>query len=229
MKAIIYTRWSPRPDADTTQSTEAQLALCRHHCRAKGYVVHSEHHDKDVSGDDEERTGLWAAVEQMRRGRVLLCSHPDRLARSVYLEECIYREAEKTGCQIEFVEGGQNGSRPEDELIRRILSFFREYQKKVAAARTKAHMLEHQRAGWAMSHHAPYGFREGAEANGKRRWEPDDAEQAVIARIAQMAAQGLTAGQICRRLADSGTECRGKSWHRETIRRILSRHLAGNP
>lgn len=221
--AVLYLRFSPRPDAQETQSIEAQRAICHEYCRRKGYQIIGEHVDRECSGDDEDRPGLWEAVAQMRRGRVLVVSHPDRLARSVYLEECLYRESEKRGCPIEAAEGGTNGDKPEDELIRRILSFFREYQKKVSALRTKAHMLEHQKAGWAMSKHPPYGWREGEPDGQKRRWVADEAEQRVIRRVTELARQGFTSGQIVKRLRATGTKCRGKTWHRQTVRRIIAR------
>lgn len=219
MKAIIYTRWSPRPDADTTEATKAQLTICRNHCRAKGYEVAAEFSDEDMSGDDEDRPGLWNAVDALKRGYVLVVADPERLARSTFLEESIYRIVNKHKATVEAVQGGVSGNSIEDELIRKILSNFREYQKKVSAARTKARMLAHQANGRAMSKHPPFGFKRAGKA-----LVSDEAEQTTLGRIKRWRAAGWTNGAIARQLNNEGQPCRGKYWHRETIRRALARN-----
>jgi site-specific DNA recombinase len=218
MKAIIYTRWSPRPDADTTEATQAQLTICRNHCRAKGYAVAGEFSDEDVSGDDDTRVGLWQAVDALKRGYVLVVADPERLARSVYLEERIHRDAEKRGASIEAVLGGHQGKGYDGDMIRQIMAAIRQREKKYNADRTKARMLAHQANGRAMSKHPPFGWKRVAKT-----LVLNDDEQATLARIREWHAAGMTPGWIVRRLNAEGQACRGKRWHRETIRRAVAR------
>jgi len=232
MKAIIYTRFSPRPDEATTRSDEAQLTVCRRHCAAKGYEIVHEDEDRNRSGDDEARPGLHRCIESLRRGWVLVVAEPERLARGAYFEEFLYRIVESKGARIEAVTGGMNGTTDEEVLIRRILAANREYQKKITARWTKARMLTHQANGYLMSKHPPFGWRESkptkktdrsGETVIQRRIVPDESEQATIARIASWAAEGRSTGWIAKRLNSIGEPCRGKAWHRETVRRILAR------
>lgn len=218
MKAIIYTRWSPRPDADTTEATQAQLTICRNHCRAKGYEVAGEFSDADVSGDDDTRVALWQAVDALRRGYALVVADPERLARSVYLEERIHRDAEKRGAIIEAVMGGHQGHGYDGQMIRQIMAAIREREKKYNADRTKARMLAHQSNGRAMSKHAPFGWRRVGKS-----LVIHDGEQTALARIREWHAAGMTVGWIAKQLNAEGQPCRGKRWHRETIRRALGR------
>jgi site-specific DNA recombinase len=218
MKAVIYTRWSPRPDADTTQATQAQLTICRNHCRAKGYEVAGEFSDEDVSGDDDTRVGLWQAVDALRRGFVLVVADPERLARSVFLEERIHRDAASRGARIEAVMGGTHLQGYDGQMIRQIMAAIREREKKYNADRTKARMLAHQANGRAMSKHAPLGTSRDGKA-----LVSHDAEQAALTRIRELQAQGLTPGRIASTLNAEAVACRGTKWHRETIRRALAR------
>lgn len=220
MKAAIYTRWSPRPDADTTEATKAQLTICRNHCRAKGHEIAPgcEFSDEDVSGDDDTRVGLWQAIDALKRGWVLVVADPERLARSVYLEERIHRDVARKGATIECVMGGTHLQGYDGQMIRQIMAAIREREKKYNADRTKARMLAHQANGRAMSKHAPFGFeRVGKTLVG------NGSEQAVLIRILDWTAQGMTPGWIASRLNAEGQPCRGKRWHRETIRRAIAR------
>lgn len=218
MKAVIYTRWSPRPDADTTEATQAQLTICRNHCRAKGYEVVAEFSDEDVSGDDDTRVGLWQAIDALKRGYVLVVADPERLARSVYLEERIHIDAAKKGARIEATMGGTHLQGYDGQMIRQIMAAIREREKKYNADRTKARMLAHQANGRAMSKEPPFGYRRAEKA-----LVIDEAEQATLARIKRWQAAGWTAGAIARQLNAEGQPCRGKHWHRETIRRAIRR------
>lgn len=220
-KAAIYTRWSPRPDADTTQATQAQLTICRNHCRAKGYEIAPgcEFSDEDVSGDDETRVGLWQAVDALKRGWVLVVADPERLARSVYLEERIHLDVARKGASIECVMGGTHATGYDGQMIRQIMAAIREREKKYNADRTKARMLAHQANGRAMSKHAPFGWMRS-----NKFLVQVEAEQKILARIIAWCRQGMTPGWIARRLNAEGQPCRGERWHRETIRRAIARN-----
>jgi DNA invertase Pin-like site-specific DNA recombinase len=150
--------FSPRRHAEECDSIETQLDLCRAYCRRKGYHVAGEHEDRALSGSEEDRPGLWAAIDALKRGDMLVADKLDRLARDVYLAELIQREAAKRGASIETVEGGANGDTPEQRMIRQVLQAFAEHERKVIAARTRAAILRHQAAGRRMSAQPPYGW-----------------------------------------------------------------------
>ncbi len=152
MKAVIYARFSPRRNGDTCESNDTQIELCQAYCEKQDHPVAHVFQDRALSGDNEDRPGLWDAVESLSKGDVLVVYKLDRLARSVYLSHIIERAVEKKGCKIISAVGeGTWGDTPEDQLIRNILRAIAEFERKANNARTKAAMLRHQRTGRRMS------------------------------------------------------------------------------
>jgi DNA invertase Pin-like site-specific DNA recombinase len=225
LKAILYARFSPRPDAAESESNAAQLDLCRAYAKRMGWAVMAEHQDAALSGDDEDRPGLWAALDALSRKGVLLVYKLDRLARSVYLSHIIEQEARKKRSRIVSVVGeGTWSNTPEDELIRRILQALAEYQKKAQAARTRAAMLRHQASGRRMSAQSPLGWR--PDPTNSARLIEDEDERQTLGLVRKLHAEGLGLRQIARALNERGCRCRGRAWHHQAVKRILGR--AGN-
>ncbi len=162
-KCVIYTRFSPRRNAGESESCETQEAYCRRHAGRRGMEVKAVHHDRAISGKEEDRPNLWGSIDELRKGDVLVCWKWDRLARNVYLTECIKRAVAKQGARIEVVEGDVEGDGPEQEMIRQVLAAFAEYERKVVSARTKYAMKYHQSNGRRVGRFAPYGVQAGPE------------------------------------------------------------------
>jgi DNA invertase Pin-like site-specific DNA recombinase len=189
-----------------------------------------------MSGADEDRPGLWRAVDELKRGWVLLAYNHDRIARSVFLSEYINREVEKKGASIEVVTGCMNGKSDENVMIRQVLQSFAEYTRKAMAARTKAAMLRHQDSGRRMSSRTPYGWTQDfdKEAHAKaqaeqgimtpRAWlKPCPEEQEIIKYIQELRKSGLGYHGIANRLMAEDKPCRGGKWFHTTIKAILKR------
>lgn len=228
MKAVLYARFSPRPDAAESESCETQLEQCRKYCAENQIEVSGAFQDRALSGSEEDRPGLWTAIDMLRRKGLLIVYRLDRLARNVYLMHCIEQAVAKRGARIISVCGEGNGSTPEDKLIRDILAALAEYQRKVAAARTKASMLRHQATGRRMSYKAPFGWREDPNSPLNSRGRPsrlmaDPEEQRVIQCIVALHEQGRTPRAICKALDASWVECRGGKWYHKTVQKILKR------
>ena len=227
-KSIIYTRFSPRRNADESESIETQLEYCRSYCARKKYEIAAEYEDRALSGSDEDRPGLWHAVEALKRGYVLVVYRLDRLARDVYLSELLQREAQKKGARIEAVEGGANGHTPEQQMIRQVLQAFGEYERKVTAARTRAAMLKYQKDGRRMSAKPPYGLmvdpdspRHGKSGKPTELIECPE-EQTVIGRIRELWSDGNSLREIARVLTDEGiTSRKGTPLRHQQVARIL--------
>jgi len=86
-KGVLYARFSPRRNADESESIEAQFDFCRKWCEENNVEIVGEFADRALSGGDEERPELWAAIEALERSYVLVVYRLDRLARSVYLSD----------------------------------------------------------------------------------------------------------------------------------------------
>jgi site-specific DNA recombinase len=223
-RSILYARFSPRPDADESQSCEQQRAACTRYCAAKGYscVDKDYYEDRSASGDDADRPGLWAAIGALRRGNVLVVRWRSRLARDVYLAEHIRRAVETAGARIEAAEE-QNGETPDDRFIQQILAAFAEREKRIIAIRTKYAMLRHQRNGRYMGGEPPYGWR---TEDGRLLQDPD--EQHTLGYILEMRERGVSLREIAERLGLKGRPARGGgAWSHGSVAKILRRQAAG--
>ena len=222
MKAIIYTRFSPRKNAEECESCEMQQAHCEQFAHLKKWEVGQAIHDKDVSGADEFRPNLWRAVEALGRGDVLLVYKRDRLARNVYLSEQINRAVEKRGATIAAVSGDVEGDSAEVAMIRQVLASIAEYERKLIGQRTKHAMRQHQKNGRRMGRFCPYG------------WQPDPAdparmlvhevEAAAVARIQALKAAGMNMTMIAETMnAEAPKANRRGAWKFATVKKILRR------
>jgi len=223
-KAVLYTRFSPRPNADDSDSCEKQDEICREYCEKKGYEVVGYFEDKKLSGDEADRPGLWEALGALKRGYVLVVRWRNRLARDVYLSEVIRRRVKKAGARIEAVEGDTNGDSPQDVLVRQIFAAMSEYEKKLIGIRTKYAMLKHQANGRIMGGVLPYGYKKDPDRTGYMI--PCPAEQEVIGEIRQLAVDGYGVRQIAATLDIMGyIPRRGKIWNHRLISNILKRQM----
>ena len=137
-RAVAYCRFSPRKHADRCESVEAQLELIKAYCDKNGYTVKASYSDKALSGSDEDRPGLWAAIDAVKRGDTLIVAKRDRLARDVMLSCWIEKETKAKGVRIVSIAGeGTESDDPTAVLMRRMIDAFAEYERKVIAARTK--------------------------------------------------------------------------------------------
>lgn len=226
--AVIYTRFSPRRDAEEAMSCETQEAQCREVLAKKGWEERSAHRDEAVSGatELEEREGLMAALAELRKGDVLLVYHRDRLAREAFLAETLRRMVQAKGARIEAVTGdpvaGDDES-PEGRFVRGILDLVAQFYRELGAARTRAAMLSQQRSGRRVSKHPPYGFM--ADPNDPERWIESPGEQRVVQRVKELATAGLTPWKIAKKLTEElpMLSRSGKAWSPRTVEKILAR------
>jgi len=181
--------------------------------------------DKAISGSEEDRPGLWHAIDALSSGSVLLVYKLDRLARNVYLSECIRRAVEKAGARIEAVEGDVVGDGPEQVMIRQVLAAFSEYERKIIAARTKYAMRHHQKNGRRMSRYPPYGLQ--LDPADKARMIRCEREQQAIAAIEEqsLADPPRTVHEIVLYLREKLPDlARGKAgWRQRDVTRIMEK------
>ena len=254
-KAVIYARFSPRKNAEQCESIEAQIEFCREYCQKNNIEVVEQFSDRALSGGDEDRPGLWNAIDCLKKNYLLVVYKLDRLARSVYLSYII-ENAVKTQHKAAIVSISGEGTwsdTDEDQMVRGILRVLDEYNRKVIASRTKAAMLRHQRNGRRMSHNLPYGMM--IDPNNPARMVENLDEQKIIDVIMDLASQpifqhpegkkgdavhrqGAMYRKIARELLRLGYKPRAKiklfhgkpvnyrgKWHNEMIRHIIQRRM----
>jgi len=234
-KAIVYARFSPRPNSAECDSIEKQQWDIRRFAKKHDYEIVAEYSDAAMSGADADRPGLWDAIYALKRGMTLLIRTYDRLARDSYLSLMIQRDVKEKGCSILAIEQADvSKDNPESDLVRTILNALSEYQRQITRARTRAAMRRLQAEGRRMSHRVPYGWRR--DPNDDTRLVIDDYEQTVIKRILELKTRGETLRGICSNLTAEGFKARmcekkfnGRdvtvkgSWHHQLIQAVLTR------
>lgn len=223
-EAIIYTRYSPRRYAN--DSCEQQRDVCEKYCEKQGYTPVEYYEDQERKGSDAERPGLWAAIDSLNKGQVLVVYKLDRLAREVYLHEVIRRQVDREGAWIEAVKDGFGASETyEQVLMRQILQAFSEYERRILAVRTRYAMLYHQRNGRRMSRHAPYGWK--IDPDDPKRMIKDEYEQECLQQMLIYREEGMSLRKIAKALEEQGYKPRrSEKWHPKIMREILIRSAA---
>ena len=218
MKAIIYTRFSPQRNGSESASCEVQEAYCEELAAKKEWKVDGIFEDREKSGGDEARPGLWAAIDKLETDDVLLVLKLDRLARNLYLMERIRLSVAKRGARIVAVQGDIEGDTAESVMVRQILAAVAEYERKLIVQRTRAAMLHHQRSGRSMSSKPPYGYsidgdrlvevevEQGAIQYIRKLWDADPDTLVVV--------RAMNVSEYCTRT--------GRSWVRRDVERIVS-------
>jgi DNA invertase Pin-like site-specific DNA recombinase len=208
---------------------EAQRSAIAAHAKRHGIEIAAWHEDLGVSGgaDIESCPGLLAAVTALRSAKagVLLVAKRDRLARDVVKAALIERLVENGGAVVVSTAGEGSGDSPTDQLMRRIVDAFAEYERLVIKARTKAALAVKRDRGQRISLHAPYGYR--FEAG---RVVEDQGEQRVIARARALRGDGWTLEAIADELEVEGLANRnGKRFGLSALHKMLARPTDAAP
>jgi len=235
---VIYARFSPRPNADKSESIEMQIEWCKEWCSKNGHTVVSIFQDRAKSGKEEDRPGLWAAVDAVKRDYILLVWKLDRLARNVYLSNILERSVTKRGGRIMSAngEGTSEENSDQDWLVRQILQTLAEYERRVIAARIKAAVHRHRANGRYCGGLVPFGYMRDPDDQRQVVENPD--EQKSIARIFELLDQGLTLNKIAKQLEKEKyphrwhevkdkdgkvTGFRKTKWHHHMVNLIVNR------
>ena len=217
--AIIYTRFSPRRNAEESESCEVQRGYCERYAAQHGMEIAACFDDPDVSGADEFREKLWQAIEALPKGGVLLVYKRDRLARNVYLSEQINRAVERRGATIEAVTGDVKGDSAETVMIRQVLAAIAEYERKMIASRTRHAMRFHMANGRRMGSECPYGWQ--PDPADPKRMLPCQRERDVIDEILAKRREGMAYHAIMTWLNKERRDlARHGAWNAKTVRKI---------
>lgn len=222
--ASIYARFSPRPDAATSESIETQLERCRAYCVATGYTVAGEHQDREMSGARaDNRPGLQAAIEQACATKgVLVVYSLSRLARNTRDAIALSERLSRCGAQLASLHERLDTASAMGRFFFTIMAALAELERAQIVERTSDAMRRHQASGRRMSDRVPYGWRR--QAKNDALLEPDPLELATIAKAQELHAAGHGWREIGRLLRLAGFRPReGEVWHHRTVQRMVGR------
>lgn len=205
-KAIGYSRVSTADQAESGLGLEAQRERIEAAAERSGLQLGEVFTDAGVSGSAglEDRPGLFAALEQLGRGDVLLVAKRDRIARDPIIAAMVERTAQRKGARVVSAAGeGTDDDDPASILMRRMVDAFAEYERLLIGQRTKAALAAKKKRG-ERAGNLPFGFRD----DGTGRLVEEPGEQEVIGRIAELRAAGLSLRAVVAELRSEGLTSR---------------------
>ncbi len=218
-QAIIYTRFSPRPDAKESESNKKQEERCRIYCGYKDYGVWRHCFDEAISGKVLNRPGLTAAITALEPGMILVIDTRDRLARDMLVSLTIHQQVKDRGATIEIADGSPSRETPEGNLMANILDAFAQYERERFTRRTKAGLAKKKASGVWLGK-PPIGYMRDKETKFLIKCTR---EQAMIRHIMNYHKGGFNSMKIAETINKLCGPCRKKPWIARTVRKIIAR------
>lgn len=238
MQAILYARFSPRPD-DRCESILHQMTTLADYCDKAGLFVKLACWDVQAKGggrgdelDPREeftaRKGLQLALAHLQKGDRLVVTKRDRLSRSVYPAEFIRRQVLRKGASIASLQG-LNGTTPMEIACQQMAYTFAELERAMIRERTREGLLALRKRGFTTCRNQPYGFTcqpdpQGSLAKSGRLRHilvPHPVEQLVIGLVLALRARRIGPVRTARILNAIGWRQRnGAEWEVTSLVRI---------
>jgi DNA invertase Pin-like site-specific DNA recombinase len=221
-----------RVDADRDIGLEEQRRAIEAWAARSGITIASWKADEGVAGGTPiaERPGLVSALGALRElgAGVLVAANHDRFACEAFVAGLIEQAVLASGARLDTADGSLVLSRSAPSTVeesggaqswtRGALDLFVAYQRAVNRARTREALAGKRGRGERIGT-VPYGYRLAADG---LHLEADAAEQAVLRRVRELAAEGMSQRRIVEELAAHGVVGRtGAPLKQTQVARIL--------
>jgi site-specific DNA recombinase len=220
MKAIGYVRVSTEKQADFGVSLEAQSEKVRAMAVVQGAELVEIIVDAGESAKSLNRPGMARLLSLVDAGAVdsVIIAKLDRLTRSVKdLAELLERFNRRGVSLVSVAESLDTGTAA-GRLVLNIMTAVSQWEREAIGERTRDAM-HHKRANGERVGTVPFGYRMAADG---LHLEADPAEQAVLSRMRELKAAGLTTRQIAEELNRQGcTTRRGTAWRFQYVAEAL--------
>lgn len=220
MRATGYARVSTDKQAERGVSLEAQVEKIR----AMAVVHSAELIDTIVDGGESakslQRPGMERLLAMVDRREIdaVIVAKLDRLTRSVKDLCTLLERFERRGVTLISVAESLDTGSAAGRLVLNIMTAVSQWEREAIGERTRDAMSHKKRNGERVGNIA-YGYRLAAD---EEHVEPDPAEQATLAEIRQLRAQGATLRGIAAALNDRLYRTRrGTPWRLESVARVV--------
>ena len=215
--AFGYLRVSTDQQADSGLGLEAQREAVVKTAERLGLPLAAVFTDAGLSGalDMESRPNLFAAVQDLKRGDVLIVAKRDRLGRDLIGVAMIERSVMRKGARILSAAGeGTEGTDAGALMQRQILDVFAEYERRLIGQRTKA-ALRAKRERGERAGNLPFGYSLNTDG---RTLDRNEAEQTVLSVLGELRRAGYSQRAIAAELNRQGfTTRRGTAWRHQYV------------
>jgi|SRR5579872_2545737 len=220
MRAIGYARVSTDRQAERGVSLDAQSEKIR-----AMTVVHSaELIDLIVDGGESAKSLQRPGIERLlalvdaRKVDAVIVAKLDRLTRSVKDLCTLLERFERRGVALISVAESLDTRSAAGRLVLNVMTAVSQWEREAIGERTRDALGHKKRNGERVGNIA-YGYRLATDGE---HVEPDDAEQATLAEIRQLRAQGATLRGIAAALNHRAYQTRrGTAWRLESVVRVL--------
>jgi len=209
-KAVIYSRFSPRPNADECRSIEKQVAKCKEYCEANGYKVAGVFEDKAMSGGRaDNRPQLQKALKLCCKEKAVMVVYSlSRLARNTKDAITIAEQLSQAKANLVSLNEQIDTTTAMGRAFFKFLAVLAELERELNAERTQAAMLYYQQSGRRMSDRTPYGF--AVDPDDPTRIIRHEQEWDNIQEIKRLRKRGWSLKEICNELVAQGRTPRKK-------------------
>jgi len=236
-QAVIYTRFSPRPNASECMSCEFQEQKCREYCNLHGMDVLQVYQDRSLSGKRaDNRPGLQQALVHVCREKgVLVVYALARLARStrdaIVLSETLARQQ----ADLAIVTQSVDTSTAMGRAFFKIMAVIAELERETTSERTAAKLKQMLKEGYKVGSRPPYGYMEdpknptkivhqgGKDVKIVGRLIKNPYEQGIIELILRCHNQGWPIRKIIEELDRRGLKARVSNWQPTKVQRIIDK------
>ncbi len=223
MKAVAYTRVSHEEQATGGVSLDMQKAKLMAYAELNDIEIVDLCTDSGISAKSiKGRPGFQKALDLVYTGKAdaLLTWKLDRCFRSTTDALSVAQELNKSNRALISVSEKLDTSSAVGEFFYSLMASLAQMERRLVGERTKAALAQKRAQGMKTGGDCPYGF----DVTQDGKLIPNPEEQAVIARIRELEADGYSIRRICSALVAEGIMSRtGKPFGRTTIHRILSR------
>ena len=180
VKAIVYSRFSPRPNAADSDSIQVQQDKCRSYCEATSMDILAFYADQAMSGKSmDNRPDLLRAIQHAKDEKAVLVVYSlSRLARNTSDTLRIAEELQQAGAGLALLDLQVSTTTPAGKMMLTMLAAFATFEREVISQRTSDSMLFKSSQGKRVGRYARYGWNlDGIQV---------PVEQAAIQRIRDM-------------------------------------------
>jgi len=223
MRLVAYIRVSTG-EQERRGTIEQQRDAVRIWAKSNGHRIVGWCADDGVSGSlpVEDRPGLTDALAKLDTADGIAVRELGRLARDLTTQEGVLAQVWSHGKRAFTLDGEVARDDPDDPMrtaMRQTLGVFNQLERGMIRARMRAGRRAKRGRGGYIGGAPAFGVR----AEG-RELRPDAAEAATVARILELRESGLSYREVASALQAEGRRPkRGKTWHVETLRRVVGR------
>ena len=194
--AVIYARYSC--DAQTEQSIEGQLHVCKEYAEKNDLLVVDEYIDRATTGTNDNRAAFqqMLADSKRRQWSVVIVYKLDRFARNMY--ESVINRKKLSDNGVGLVSAMENiPDTPEGKLFQAVIEGFNEYYSEDLRQKVNRGLRESWIKGNATGGIPPFGY-----VIKDKKYVIDEAEADAVREIFRKYAQGFKANSIANELKE---------------------------